>query len=78
MAGFSARERADAASVEVQRAVARYTVASAAIVEVSKVLSERALTDVEVGDFDFIQGVVREARTVLKAAGRLDLVGGAS
>jgi hypothetical protein len=59
---------------DVQRAVARYEVASAAIAKVSQVMAVRDLTDVEASDFEFVQDVMSAARATLAAAGRLDLI----
>lgn len=63
---------------EVLQAAARYKVASALTAEVGRVMSTRDLTDVEMTDLLYVQDVMREARAVLAAAGRLDLIGGAS
>ena len=63
---------------EVQRAVARYTVASAAIAKVSQVMGMRDLTDIEAGDFEYMQDVMRESWSVLAAAGQLHLIEAAS
>jgi hypothetical protein len=59
---------------EVQRAVARHRVASAAIATVSQVVAERDLTDIEASDFEYVQDVMREARATIAAAGQLHLI----
>ncbi|CAM5392463.1 hypothetical protein STENM36S_06347 [Streptomyces tendae] len=71
-----ARLESKLGAADVQKAAARYRVASAAIAKASQVLGARALTEVEASDFDYMQDVMREARTVLAAAGQLDLIGG--
>ncbi|NED31060.1 hypothetical protein [Streptomyces sp. SID8499] len=62
-------------TLEAQRAVARYKVASAALATASRVLATRTLTAVEASDFEYVQDVMREARTILAAAGQLHLIG---
>jgi hypothetical protein len=64
----------EALTPEVQKAVARYEVASAAIAKVSQVMGTRDLTDVEASDFEFVQDVMLGARQTLADAGRLDLI----
>jgi hypothetical protein len=66
------------AAVEVSRAAARYKVAADLTARVALVMDTRDLTDIEMTDLLYVQDVMREARAVLAAAGRLDLLGGAS
>ncbi|WP_045563003.1 hypothetical protein [Streptomyces sp. FxanaA7] len=62
-------------SPEVQSAVARYRLASASVAKVSQVMAVRDLTGIEASDFEYLQDVMCEARSVIAAAGRLDLIG---
>lgn len=60
---------------DLYRAAARYKVASAATAQAARWTDKRDLTDIELNDFQYMQDVMREARTALANAGRLDLIG---
>ena len=59
---------------EVLPAVARYEVASFRTAQMSRWMSTRDLTDVELDDLEFAQDVMREATAILTAAGMLHLI----
>jgi hypothetical protein len=63
---------------EVLPAVARYQVASYRTAQLSSCLYRYGLSDADFDSLEFAQDTMREARAVLAAAGRLDLIGGAA
>lgn len=62
---------------EVLPAAARYELAARRTAEISRWLDSYDVTDMHMDDLEFAQDVMRESRSVLAAAGRLDLIGGA-
>ncbi|MGW3196294.1 hypothetical protein ACWDBD_17245 [Streptomyces sp. NPDC001118] len=59
---------------EVLPAVARYEIASFRTAQMSRWMNTRDLTDAELGDLEFAQDTMRQARATLAAAGQLHLI----
>ena len=59
---------------ELRREVIRYENASARTAELSAAMDSRDLTPAEFDALDFAQDTMRESRSTLAAAGRLDLI----
>lgn len=62
---------------EVLPAAARYSLASRRTAEIARWIGPYNVTDMHMGDLEYAQDTMRESRTILAAAGRLDLIGGA-
>jgi hypothetical protein len=59
----------------LQRAATRHKIASTTITRAAQTAGPRDLTADETADFNYLHTVMRDARTTLADAGRLDLIG---